>query len=166
MKLRRFKKTPEEILESGTNKTLDLTKSVSSDLLNNEVLGKTKAVKRWGRIVNDTSSLLKSKRDPKTFSDSDFKGKEIKIDTSDMAKFNAALNRMTGGDISKEFSEQEKAPKEMLERAKKEGVIQKGSDGTWRIVSLKKGTLWSAHYKSREKALGALRAYQKNKRGG
>ena len=68
--------------------------------------------------------------------------------------------------ISKEFSEQEKAPKEMLERAKKEGVIQKGSDGTWRIVSLKKGTLWSAHYKSREKALGALRAYQKNKRGG
>ena len=71
-----------------------------------------------------------------------------------------------GGDISKEFSEQEKAPKEMLERAKKEGVIQKGSDETWRIVSLKKGTLWSAHYKSREKALSALRAYQKNKRGG
>lgn len=56
----------------------------------------------------------------------------------------------------------EDASPELLEKAKKEGVIQKVG-GDWRIISIKKGKLWDAHYDSRENAEKSLRAYQANK---
>lgn len=56
----------------------------------------------------------------------------------------------------------EDVPKGLLEKAKKDGVIQE-YDGSWRIISLKAGKFWDAHYKSKESASEALRAYQANK---
>lgn len=56
----------------------------------------------------------------------------------------------------------EDASPELIEKAKKEGVIQK-VNGDWRIVSIKKGKLWNAHYDSKAKAEASLRAYQANK---
>lgn len=52
----------------------------------------------------------------------------------------------------------EDASPELLERAKKEGVIQKVG-GDWRIISIKKGKLWDAHYTSKSKAEAGLRGY-------
>lgn len=88
--------------------------------------------------------------------------KRITIDTGEKAQFEAALNRMTGGSLSKEFSEREKAPKSMLKKAKVKGVIQKDKNGDWRIVSIKKGNLWPGHYKSKESARRCLNYYHKN----
>ena len=66
----------------------------------------------------------------------------------------------------KRFSaQQEKCTEEMLERAKKEGVVQQAPDGSWRIVSVKKGTLWTPHYKTKESGLKALAAYHIRKGG-
>lgn len=90
--------------------------------------------------------------------------KRIKIDTGEKAQFESALNRMTGGALSREFSEREKVPQTILEKAKKEGVIQKDHNGDWRIISLRKGEYWDAHYKSKESASKSLRAYQASKR--
>lgn len=58
----------------------------------------------------------------------------------------------------------EDAPKEVIEKAKTSGVVQK-VDGKWRIVSIKKGKLWTPHFKSKKSSLAALRYYhyQKNK---
>lgn len=55
----------------------------------------------------------------------------------------------------------EVASPEILEKAKTEGVVQK-VDGEWRIVAIKKKRLWSAHYKSKESAENALKAYHAN----
>ena len=64
----------------------------------------------------------------------------------------------------KTFSEtREKVPEKILEKAKKDGVIQKDSDGNWRIISLKSGEFWNTKYSSREKAESALAAYHANK---
>lgn len=60
------------------------------------------------------------------------------------------------------YSEREKASPELIEKAKKEGVVQKVGD-SWRIVAIKKGTLWPAHYISKERAAAALRGYQAQK---
>jgi hypothetical protein len=60
-----------------------------------------------------------------------------------------------------EFSKpdnRENASDELLERAKKDGVVQKVGD-SWRIVAIKKRKLWDAHYASKEKAQAALAAY-------
>lgn len=89
--------------------------------------------------------------------------KRITIDTGEKAQFEAALNRMTGGSLSKEFSEREKVPQDILEKAKKDGVIQKDHNGNWRIISLKKGEYWNAHYKTKDLASRSLRAYQASK---
>ena len=56
----------------------------------------------------------------------------------------------------------EDVPAELLKKAEKDGVIQE-YDGSWRIISLKAKKFWDAHYKSRESASEALRAYQANK---
>jgi len=64
-----------------------------------------------------------------------------------------------------EFSKvdhREDASPELIEKAKKEGVVQKVGD-SWRIVAIKKGKLWDAHYKSHESASKALSAYHANK---
>ena len=56
----------------------------------------------------------------------------------------------------------EDASPELIEKAKTEGVVQKVGD-SWRIVAIKKGKLWNAHYQSKEKAEKALSAYHANK---
>lgn len=63
----------------------------------------------------------------------------------------------------KRFSAREKVPADIMEKAREDGVIQKDHNGEWRIISMKKGTFWRAHYKSRENASMALRGYQANK---
>ena len=63
----------------------------------------------------------------------------------------------------KVFSGREKVSKEKLKEAKKTGVIQKDSNGNWRIISLKAGEYWDAKYSSREKAEAALAAYHANR---
>ena len=63
-----------------------------------------------------------------------------------------------------EFSkpdDREDASPELLEKAKKDGVVQKVGD-SWRIVAIKKRKLWDAHYTSKEKALNSLRYYHQN----
>ena len=97
------------------------------------------------------------------FSTTSPENKRITIDTGEKIQFESALNRMTGGSL-KEFSEREKAPKSMIEKAKVEGVIQKDENGDWRIVSIKKGNLWPGHYKSKESAAKSLKYYQVSKR--
>ena len=54
--------------------------------------------------------------------------------------------------------DREDASQEVIEKAKKDGVVQK-IDGSWRIVAIKKKKLWDAHYASKEKAQAALAAY-------
>ncbi len=55
----------------------------------------------------------------------------------------------------------EDASQEVIEKAKKDGVVQK-IDGSWRIVAIKKGKLWRAKFQSKEKALNSLRYYHQN----
>lgn len=56
-------------------------------------------------------------------------------------------------------------PAELVEKAKKEGVIQEYK-GKWRIISLKAEPprFWDSHYTSKEKAEKALDAYHANKK--
>ena len=56
----------------------------------------------------------------------------------------------------------EDASPELLRKAKESGVIQKVGD-SWRIISIKKGKLWNAHYKSKSSAEAGLRGYQASK---
>ena len=51
----------------------------------------------------------------------------------------------------------------MLERAKKDGVVQRKPNGMWGIISIKKGEWWDANYKSKSSAEAGLRGYQMNK---
>jgi hypothetical protein len=65
MKIKRFSNNKGSILESidnRTNQALNLTESVSSKLINDENLGKSQGVKRWGRFVNNLSKLAKRKK--------------------------------------------------------------------------------------------------------
>lgn len=64
----------------------------------------------------------------------------------------------------KRFSQsREKVPEAILEKAKKEGVVQKDSKGQWRIVAIAKKEFWNAVYDSKENAEKALAAYHANK---
>lgn len=63
----------------------------------------------------------------------------------------------------KVFSGREKVSKELLKEAKKSGVIQKDSNGNWRIISIQAGEFWDAKYETREKAEAALAAYHANR---
>lgn len=63
----------------------------------------------------------------------------------------------------KVFSGHEKVSKELLKEAKKSGVIQKDSNGNWRIISIQAGEFWDAKYETREKAEAALAAYHANR---
>ncbi len=64
---------------------------------------------------------------------------------------------------NKSYSEREKVPDDILEKAKKEGVVQKDHQGRWRIVSIQKKEFWDAIYSSEANAQAALRGYQANK---
>lgn len=64
----------------------------------------------------------------------------------------------------KRFNEtREKVPSSKLQESWHSGVIQKDSNGDWRIINRQKGVYWNAHYDSREKAEAALRGYHSNK---
>lgn len=67
--------------------------------------------------------------------------------------------------LRKYFSNREVVPKDIAKRGRKEGVIQKDSNGNWRIISFKTNPpeFWNAKYKSKEKAENALQAYHANK---
>lgn len=57
----------------------------------------------------------------------------------------------------------EDVPESILEEAKESGVVQKDSEGKWRIISLQAKKYWTPKYQSKEKAEAALRAYQANR---
>lgn len=65
----------------------------------------------------------------------------------------------------KNYSSREKVPQAIAEKARKSGVVQKDSNGVWRIISLKTSPAeyWDAHYDTREDAEKALAAYHANK---
>lgn len=65
----------------------------------------------------------------------------------------------------KNYSGREKVPQAIAEKARKSGVVQKDSNGAWRIISLKTSPAeyWDAHYDTREDAEKALAAYHVNK---
>lgn len=64
------------------------------------------------------------------------------------------------------YSAREKVPGDIAEKAKKEGVIQKDKNGSWRIISFKTSPpeYWNAHYDTKEDAEKALQAYHANRR--
>lgn len=59
----------------------------------------------------------------------------------------------------------EKVPESILKKSMENGVIQKDENGVWRIINRQKGVYWNAHYKTKEDAQAALKAYQANKHG-
>ena len=59
--------------------------------------------------------------------------------------------------------DREKVPADILEKAKTEGVVQQDQDGNWRIISLKDGEFWNAHYQTKASAEAALRGYHAQK---
>ena len=71
--------------------------------------------------------------------------------------------RIKKSDRVRLYSNREKVSSDMLERAKKDGVVQRKPNGMWGIISIKKGEWWDANYKSRSSAEAGLRGYQMNK---
>ncbi len=57
----------------------------------------------------------------------------------------------------------EEVPKKIVKKAKKSGVVQKDSDGNWRIINMNgpdgKAIYWKPKYSSKEKAENALKSY-------
>ena len=55
----------------------------------------------------------------------------------------------------------EKVSKDIAKKARTRGVIQRDSQGRWRIISLKTNPpeYWNSHYETKEKAQKALEAY-------
>lgn len=74
--------------------------------------------------------------------------------------------------IQKEFAakkdDREIVPKDIAEKGRKEGVIQKDKNGKWRIISYKANPprFWSSTYDTKEDASRALAAFHSRKRGG
>lgn len=117
------------------------------------------ALKRLGRIEAKKAINAAKKIE---ITDGQFK-KAVKVkDAIEDARDN--YNEVMKGDKKQsEFSDREKVPEKILKKAKEDGVIQKDSDGNWRIISMKSGEYWNAKYSSREKAESALSAYHANK---
>lgn len=75
--------------------------------------------------------------------------------------------------VTKAFSEtqviagREIVPKKIAKKAEKKGVIQKDSEGNWRIINMNgpggQPVYWKAKFKSEEKAKNCLMAYQAGK---
>jgi len=82
------------------------------------------------------------------------------------AKDSGGLDRLYKTFRCKGYSELDDdniVPEDIMEEAKKSGVIQKDKNGVWRIISMKKGKFWPNHYKTKEKAQASLAAYHANK---
>lgn len=64
----------------------------------------------------------------------------------------------------KKFSDaREPVPEDILEKAKKSGVVQKDKDGNWRIINIDGKVFWQAKYKSKEAAERVLQSYKMGK---
>lgn len=65
----------------------------------------------------------------------------------------------------KSFSDREIVPRDIAQKARKEGVIQQDKNGDWRIISFKQNPpeFWDAHYDSKDDAEKALGAYHAQK---
>jgi hypothetical protein len=57
----------------------------------------------------------------------------------------------------------EKVPKDILEKADRDGVVQQDREGRWRIINRKKGVYWNQIYSSKERGQAALAAYHANR---
>lgn len=68
----------------------------------------------------------------------------------------------------KDPGDREIVPKDIAEKGRKEGVIQKDKNGKWRIISYKTDppTYWGSIFETREKAEEALKAYHSRKNKG
>lgn len=63
MKIKRFSHNNiQEGLNQKTDQAIDFTESLSTQLLDNKYLGKTRGVKRWGRFVNSLAKIGRKKR--------------------------------------------------------------------------------------------------------
>lgn len=118
---------------------------------------KVPGVSKTGRKIEDAILPNKVKE---TLSRKSRQYKESKI----AGKIEKEVNNKVGN-ISKLFSNREKVPSDIEKKAREEGVIQKDSNGVWRIISLKThpAEYWNAHYKTKEDAERALSAYHANK---
>lgn len=67
--------------------------------------------------------------------------------------------------LQRYYSDRETVPRDIAQRARKEGVVQQDKDGDWRIISFKQNPpeFWDAHYDSKEDAEKALGAYHAQK---
>ena len=74
--------------------------------------------------------------------------------------------------IQKEFAakkdDREIVPKDIAEKGRKEGVIQKDKNGKWGIISYKANPprWWDPRWDTKEAATKALEAYHARKHGG
>lgn len=74
--------------------------------------------------------------------------------------------------IQKEFAakkdDREIVPKDIAEKGRKEGVIQKDKNGKWRIISYKANPprFWDSKCDTREECEAQLAAYHARKHGG
>lgn len=62
MKVKRFSADVLSITDNGINNSLDMANNVSSRLLENQYIGKTRGVKRWGGFINNSTKLIKRKK--------------------------------------------------------------------------------------------------------
>lgn len=57
----------------------------------------------------------------------------------------------------------ERVPDDLLEESYRSGVVQRDSNGNWRIINRQSKVFWKPKYDSKQKAENALKAYQAQK---
>lgn len=57
----------------------------------------------------------------------------------------------------------ERVPDDLLEESYRSGVVQRDSNGDWRIINRQSKVFWKPKYDSKQKAENALKAYQAQK---
>jgi hypothetical protein len=62
MKVKRFSADVLSIADNGINNSLDMADDISSQLLENQYIGKTRGVKRWGGFIKNSTKLIKRKK--------------------------------------------------------------------------------------------------------
>lgn len=132
---------------------------------NNKLKEESKNFSRLGEVSKKVAKtgIKAGKKYIKDFDLNDYNNLKSVKDSYVAAKKNNDNKPENNLEKDKLFSGREKVSKENLKEAKKSGVIQKDSDGNWRIISLKAGEYWDAKYETREKAEAALAAYHANR---
>lgn len=132
---------------------------------NNKLKEESKNFSRFCEVSKKVAKtgIKAGKRYVKDFDINDYNNLKSAKDSYIAAKKNNDNKPENNPKKDKLFSGREKVSKENLKEAKKSGVIQKDSDGNWRIISLKAGEYWDAKYETREKAEAALAAYHANR---